>query len=86
MREQHVIFVQSADLLDLRSALDQHLRSMTSEGASMFDVICKRAAHPGSRLNKNRCRVGPAYACVCACMYVSMSGPLAYPSDACAFF
>ena len=30
------------------------------EKAQASDVICKRAAHPGSELNQKKCRVGRA--------------------------
>ena len=39
--------------------------------AQASEEICKRAAHPGSKINRKKCRVGRACACVClhVCMY-----------------
>ena len=68
---------------------EREITSPTSfEKAQASEVICKRAAHPGSKLNQKKCRVGRACACVCLhvywshmplCLHVCMLEPLCHP-------
>ena len=67
----------------ITASLESSRRSAPHEKAQASDEIYKRAAHPGSKLNQKKCRVGRACSRVCvrthACMYVYMYVGAALP-------